>query len=685
MTNLSALQKLDLFNSFARQWQRTFDSPLLLLSPQGELVGNFDGAPRLNGMSLVAGASLTGPTCLTVAGQPVLVAPLLSNGQPLAYILALNAREQQASLLGWAAETIMAHLLDDEALKDMTDELIGAWNQLELVYRVTQNLSLTTDLMAALQTILSEVKKVVHTQEAFILLQQDDTLECVTCTEKWGSQIDCQVLLDNLIKAEHLILCDTPSACRRLWPQAPGFVKNMLATELDVQDEVKAALGLVNKIDKDFTAGDTKLLAALAQQVSIIIKNFLQHQHALREERLSRELEIAAEIQKSLLPTSLPQVGTLSIAVSSAPASEVGGDFYDFITADDRHLTLIIGDVAGKGVPAALLTSVTRTMLRVEAMRGEPPHRIIQQANSVLYQDLSRADSFVTVFVATIDTFTGVMQYASAGHMPAIVWRSETRTVEQLKATSPPVGIFQQQGGITHTVNINAGDSVVFYTDGITEAQAPNGELFGLRRLLYIIESRADDPPELLQQYIQSEIGSFRRDSLSRDDATLLIIKMHPRSKMATPKDISTILKTITLSYPADIQYLTNIAADITQSCRQLPTLPNGPNADDFIYLIELAISEICTNIIQHAYAGRPGEIDASITLLNNGIQLDFYDQGASFDPSSVPQPNSDPHQLVEGGYGLHIVRQIMDVVSYEHDPERGNHWHLIKFLPPSS
>jgi anti-sigma regulatory factor (Ser/Thr protein kinase) len=332
-----------------------------------------------------------------------------------------------------------------------------------------------------------------------------------------------------------------------------------------------------------------------------------------------------------------------------------------------------------------MLTSVTRTMLRVEAMRGEAPHNIIQQANDVLHQDLSRADSFVTAFVATLDTFEGTLSYASAGHAPALLWRADSRKTELLKATSPPIGIFGYKTEATRTVTLNPGDTLLFYTDGITEAQSPNGDLFGLNRLIYIVESRANESPEALQQYIQSEIANFCRNSSGRDDITLLIVKMLPRSEAVAPKDISTIVRTIKFSYPANTEHLTDISEEITSACRQLPALPSGSSADDFIYLIELAISEICTNIIKHAYANREGNINACITLLNNGIQLDFYDQGVGFDPSTVPQPNSDPHQLIEGGYGLHIVRQIMDVVSYEHDPEQGNHWHLIKLLPPSN
>ena len=683
MTNLELLEQFHIFSSFAKGWQETMGSPLLLLSPNGELLASSVKIPLNNWPELLRRASSDDPTVLNYAGRTLLTAPLIQDKQTLGYLLAVDAKKQDVALLTWGAETLMTRLVDEQALQDMTDELIGAWNQLELIYRVTQDVTLTTDLMAVLQSILQEVKKVAHAEDAFVLLERSNVLECVTCSHYLDESLRSHAFLNNLLQTDQVVLVEDAAVLRQLWPEAPDFVQTIVATELLVGDDHRATLGLINKIDHNFTAGDAKLLAALAQQVGTIVKNFLLHENVINEERLSRELEIAAEIQKSLLPTKLPQVGGLSIAVSSIPASEVGGDFYDFVTVDDRHLTLIMGDVAGKGIPAAMLTSVTRTMLRVEAMRGEPPHRIIQQANNVLYQDLSRADSFVTVFVATIDTYDGILSYASAGHMPAILWRAETRTLEQLKATSPPIGIFGYAGESSNTVTVNSGDTIVFYTDGITEAQAPNGDFFGLNRLLYIVQSRANEPPELLQQYIQSEITSFRRDSLSRDDATLLILKMLPQSEAAPPKNISTTVKTIHFSYPADIQYLTNISEEIISSCRQLPSLPAGPSADDFIYLIELAISEICTNVIKHAYADIEGEITGSITLLNNGVQLDFYDQGRSFDPNTVPQPNSDPHELAEGGYGLHIVRQIMDVVSYEHLPERGNHWHLIKFLPP--
>jgi len=641
MLNLATPQQRDLFNHFAKHWQEVTGSELVLFSAEGEIVVTANGMPPVGNPKIIEQASPQQSTFLTDAQQDILITPLSQAGHTLGYLLAYDAKKEDIPLLEWGAETLTARLVDADALQNMTDELIGAWDQLELIYRVTQNLALTSDLMAALRSILKEIQTVVNTEDGFILLQRMDSLSGVMCIrEKIDTTVFNKSLVDNLSELKRVVVCNDISTCGHLWPQVPDYVENLLATHLELAEEdTLAAIGLINKENKNFTAGDAKLLAALAQQIATIIKNFLTHQKVIVEERLSRELEIAAEIQESLLPTTLPQIGGLSMAVSSIPASEVGGDFYDFITTDDRHLTLVVGDVSGKGVPAAMLTSVTRTMLRVEATRGEPPYKIIQQANNVLHQDLSRADSFVTAFVANIDARDGKLTYASAGHTPSLLWRAKNRKVELLKATSPPIGIFGYKGHQVATIDLHPGDTMVLYTDGITEARSPDNELFGLDRLIKTVASRASDSPEILQQYIQSQVVNFWRHSTGRDDATLLVLKVLPNPESGTLQNISTVLNTIDFVYPADMEYLNDISQKISAACRLLPDLPAGSQGDDFVYLIELVISEICTNIIKHAYVNSDGDIVGRITLLNNGIQLDFYDQGISFDPNSVPEP----------------------------------------------
>lgn len=687
MLNSMTSQQLSLFSAFTKRWQEIVGGELLLTSSTGQNLLTADGFdPGHDWQGVLQHASSEHPSLFTYLNRSIAAVPLHLGSQHLGYLLAVDAREEHVRFLSWGAEILLERLGDEDAVKGMADELIEAWNQLELIYQVTRNLTLNSDLMEMLRSIVEQIRRVIDTESGFVLLKRSGALDCVTTCCAIDEVLFNETLLHNLVQSEHVVLCNESSGCHDVWPDKPADVQNLLATHLLVEaEDAVVALGLINKAGKNFTAGDAKLLAALASQVSMVIKVYLIHQKSIREERLRRELEIAAEIQESLMPMVLPEMGGLAVAVASVPASEVGGDFYDLVPLDDRRLAVIIGDVAGKGIPAAMLTSVTRTMLRVEAMRGEPPHLIVQQANNVLYQDLSLADSFATAFVATIDTAENTISYASAGHAPAILRRAQTGKVEQLKATSLPIGISGHSPGSTCTIDLSPGDTLVLYTDGITEAQSPEGDFFGLHRLLYLVESKASEDPDMLREAIQAEIAHFCQESSSQDDVTLLVVKLLPAPAPALPAEpASIILKKMDFCYPADTEHLADIAHEITSACRQLPALVSIPGADDFVYLVELAISEICTNIIKHAYAEAEGHITGHITLLENGVQLDFYDMGEGFDPSTVPQPQSDPRELMEGGYGLHIVRQIMDVVSYEHHPERGNHWHLIKLLPRS-
>ncbi|HMQ54501.1 MAG TPA: SpoIIE family protein phosphatase [Anaerolineae bacterium] len=675
-------EQFNIFQNFAKYWQETTNSSLWLVSPQGVIIAGANGEqPQAGWERLLAKVGSQYPTLLHDAYWPSLLAIALGQSdQILGYLVAGGDTEKDASLLTFGAQSLAASLSYAQALDDMTDELIGAWNQLELIYRVTHNLAITSDLIAILSSILEETRRVVDTRDGFLLLKTVSGFTSVTCTEV-NSSFYTEALLEKIISANRVLLCEGQADCDRFWPSVPSSVQNLLATEIAVDKNTQAAIGLINKTSRVFTAGDAKLLVALAQQVAAIIKNYLTHEKVVREERLSRELEIAAEIQESLLPIHLPEVGGVSLAVSSLPASEVGGDFYDFVTRDDRYLTIVIGDVSGKGIPAAMLTSMARTMLRVEAMRGEPPHKIIQQANNVLHQDLSQIDSFVTVFVATIDTYEGELCYASAGHTPALIYRAKTKQVEQLKATSLPVGVFGYHESMPVTIQLAPDDILVFYTDGVIEARSEAGDFFGLDRLIQLVETDQHNSPETLRQRIQTSVSDFC-EGPPEDDATMLIVQLLPYAGTVAAQNGSTLINTMDFCYPADVDFLGDISRHISMACREHPALPADSRGDDYIYLVELAISEICTNIIKHAYSGKKGEIIGQLTLLDNGVALDFFDQGESFDPSTVPEPVINPQKLMEGGFGLHIVRQVMDDLSYRVVPGRGNHWHMVKYLP---
>jgi serine phosphatase RsbU (regulator of sigma subunit)/anti-sigma regulatory factor (Ser/Thr protein kinase) len=579
-------------------------------------------------------------------------------------------------MLRWSAETLEALIAAEQALQGMTDELISAWDQLELVYRVTQSLASTSDLISVLRSILAEVKRVLNAGEGFLILEQDDNLTYVSVGDDRFSPQRRQ-LYYRLQRAQRLVLCDDVETLHEFWSDAPEGLINLLGLRLPTTTSALAVVGLTNKGGRGFTAGDGKLLTAVAEQIAAIINNTLLHQQVLAQERMQRELEIAAEIQISLLPRRLPEIPGVEFAVALLPATEVGGDFYDFISFNEDCLGIVVGDVAGKGVPAAMLTSLARTILRVEAGYGHSPQRVITQTNQALLQDLQHAEMFVTALVAYLNRDDLTLTYANAGHTPGLWWRADQGTFELLTATTPPLGIQVADEGNDRTLQLSPGDFVVFCTDGVTEAMSLDSQIFGGDRLKEALIAHARGTADDLVQSVLSAVRAFRRGTPWSDDLTMIAMKVNPFATSQQPQ----LEPVIEFGVPADLQSLENISRQVTQICRSLPNLPLPPISDDFVYLVELAVSEICTNIIQHSYLMVGGEIRGRLTPLANGIQIDLYDDGESFDPTDVPEPSSQFDSLNEGGYGLHIVRQIMDSVQYQPNTPKGNHWRLIKYI----
>ena len=248
MLDLATPQQLDLLNNFAKRWREATGSELLLLSMEGEVVISSNGTLALGGPEILKQVSSHEARFFTHSQQNILATPLTQGNQTFGYLVALNAKEHDASLLTWGAENIVARLIDAQALQNMTDELIGAWDQLELIYRVTQNLALTSDLMAALRSILQEIRKVVDTEDGFILLRHAKSLSSVTCRQDRDEMVYNETLLDNLVKANRVVVCNNSTACQQIWPQAPNSVDNLLATPMVViEQDAQAAIGFIKE------------------------------------------------------------------------------------------------------------------------------------------------------------------------------------------------------------------------------------------------------------------------------------------------------------------------------------------------------------------------------------------------------------------------------------------------------
>ncbi len=285
-----------------------------------------------------------------------------------------------------------------------------------------------------------------------------------------------------------------------------------------------------------YTLESLFLLNSLAQQVAQALRvvELVQEQQAqvTEHERIEQELRTAREIQQTFLPKEVPEIPGWQLVPYYHPAREVGGDFYDFIPLADGRLGLVIGDVAGKGIPAALVMTATRTMLRTDAQSGDTPGEVLARVNELLCADIPPG-MFVTCFYAILDATSGCVQFANAGHEPPYRWHNED--VSRLWATGMPLGMLRGSCYETHEAHIFPDESLLFYSDGIVEAHNSNREMFGLPRLLACIN--AHPAGRELIDLLLGELGRFTgADWEQEDDVTLLALRCDTMPQKQTGK-----------------------------------------------------------------------------------------------------------------------------------------------------
>src|ERR671915_1404099 len=245
-----------------------------------------------------------------------------------------------------------------------------------------------------------------------------------------------------------------------------------------------------------------------------------QQQEAQERERIEQELRVARLIQHTLLPKSAPELEGHHIAVYYQPAREVGGDFYDFLDLEDGRLGLIVGDVSGKGVPAAIVMAITRTMLRAAYRLGSPaPGEILEQVNNILYKDIP-PNMFVTCLAALLDSRSGRLHYANAGHDLPYLRHAEGGS-EELRATGMPLGLMPNMSYEQKEITLEPGESVLLYSDGLVEAHDPKGEMFGFPRMQGFVGAHPD--AATLIDSLLAELERFTGEEWEQEDDITLV------------------------------------------------------------------------------------------------------------------------------------------------------------------
>jgi len=275
-----------------------------------------------------------------------------------------------------------------------------------------------------------------------------------------------------------------------------------------------------------FTDEFVALFNNIAGQVAIAWRNHKQLTGLLEVREQERELQIAKTIQMGLLPSTTPKISEIELAGLCVPAHQVGGDYYDFIERDDGSIDLLIADVSGHNIGSALIMAETRTFIQARSANIDEPAKMLRALNSFFYNDLTRAELFVTMFYLQYHPDVGKLYYTSAGHNMPLLWRKADNSVEWLDAEGLILGIRPEVDFEQRAISLYPGDLLVLYTDGVTEAENENNELFGEEQLQKLILECTELPPEEIINAILQQIRIFTGQHHFNDDISLVVLRI---------------------------------------------------------------------------------------------------------------------------------------------------------------
>lgn len=427
------------------------------------------------------------------------------------------------------------------------------------------------------------------------------------------------------------------SPIRIMTDEANAFIKN--------DAEISERLGSI------VTGDEIEQLAGAIHKMQVDIKEYIRNLTAAtaERERISAELNIAAQIQTSMLPCNFPafpSIQEFDIYASMVPAKEVGGDFYDFFIVDEHKLIFVIADVSDKGIPAALFMMMTKILIKNQALAGLTASEIFATVNSQLCEN-NDANMFVTAWMGIYDIRTGSLACVNAGHNPPLLCHRDG-TFEFLKVRSNFV--LGGMEGISYKsteTQLSVGDTLFLYTDGVTEATSADLELYGDERLRTVLNRLSGRQPQEILKGVTADLQLFVKNSPQFDDITMLALKI---------MQIESRSLTVTSSDENAEKVRTFIDG----------TLEKIGCSDKIRTKFLIASDEVLSNIFLYS---KSNSVTVEIKSDGSETALTFSDDGIPFDPLSKKDPDiSLPiEERDPGGLGIFITKKLMDEVSYEY------------------
>lgn len=447
--------------------------------------------------------------------QPGLTVPIQLGGRTIAKLHVTGCDEQCAERLRSDAQLLGTILNAETDLEQMTAELWEAQDQLLALYELSQATRTLRTIEEAVRRLAEEAARLVKVQGALVCLPP----LLVQRPAELAEPAQLLALCAPVLADGRELLLSAPEA------DLPAGVEQLYIAPVHSRSGVAAALGLCNR-PGGFSAPDLKLARAIADHAGAQIENILLQQEMLSQERLRVELEVARRVQIQLLPPASPRVAHLDLFAQSRPALQVGGDFYDVVCEPGRQPIFLLGDVSGKGLSAAFITGMLRSIARSCArfMPAATPARVLSRTNHDLYDDLTLLEAFATMVVLQHDPAARQLRCANAGHAP-LIYRPPGGPARLLESDSAPVGVLPLELCADQTLPFGPGALLLAATDGFNEARGPDGELFGYQRLLELVDRLADQPAAAIGRALFEAVDAFAAGRDQDDDQTLIVLK----------------------------------------------------------------------------------------------------------------------------------------------------------------
>ena len=377
-----------------------------------------------------------------------------------------------------------------------------------------------------------------------------------------------------------------------------------------------------------------------------------------QKERMQDELNVGRNIQMSMVPQTFPPFpdrDEFSIHAALHPAREVGGDFYDFFFIDENRLCLCVGDVSGKGVPAALFMAVTRTLIKARASDDTSTASILTRVNDEISRD-NKAYMFVTLFVGILDTVTGEMVYTNAGHSPTYIRKADGNLERLDTLHGPVVGAKEGLAYKEDRVRVGKDDIILMYTDGVTEARNREKEFFEEQRLKDLLCAHEFDSAEAVVKATVSAVKQFEDGADQFDDITVLVLQFLRQPEAVEIPVLDMVLK----------NQLTEIDRfkESFNAFSEENDIPTPIRRE-----LNIVFDELLNNVISYAYQDQEEhEIEVRVEATGERLVVSVSDDGIPFNPFDAEKPDTSLalEKRAIGGLGIHLVLNVMDKVAYQ-------------------